>query len=415
MRKLVGQPQLIRSVNRSIILEAVQRFGPISRAEIVRKYGLSAPTVSNVVAELLVEGLLLEKGVQNGTGVGRNPVLLEFNPHAGLAVALDLSRTPPVGALVDLDGNIEKEEALSVGRLRGESIVQRLCQFIVDVIKQASQEGRKLIGIGVGVPGVISSQESGDLVWAPGLELRQFPLSEILAGQLDLKVPILVENDVNLAVLGENWKGIGVGKKNLVLVAAAEGIGAGIIINGKLYRGADGAAGEIGYFGFGHDSPDAQFRKGPLESRICVSSFLRRAAFLSSVGVQRTLEETLESSVAPSMVGFQKKTFLSVEDVFRAAENGDAGARQACDELASALGVALANLACVLNPELIILGGDYSNVSPWFIESLRDTLAASVPYPPRVEPARLGRSALFVGILRHLLFAESIQLTLTPL
>lgn len=411
MSKLVGQPRLIRSVNRAIILEAVQKLGPISRADIAKKYGLSAPTVSKVVAELLAEGLLLEKGLHISSRVGRNGVLLEFNHRAGLAVAVDLSRTPPVGALVDLDGNIEKEEVINVGPFQGENIAPRLVRFIIHLVEEVSQAGRKLIGIGLAVPGVISSQNGGDTVWAPGLGLRQFPLSDILTRQLGLDVPVLVENDVNLAVLGENWKGAGIGKTNLVLVAAADGIGAGIIINGKLYRGTDGAAGEIGYFSFGQQPTDAQFLKGPLESTISVPALLERAACLCDDG----RKEGSSQPQSDAGVGSRGATFLSVEDVFQAAENGNAGARQACDELVITLGTALANLVCVLNPELVILGGEYTSAKAWFVEKLIETLKVSVPYPPRVELARLGRSAVFVGILRHLLFEESSQLTLTPL
>lgn len=411
MRRLLGQPPLIRSVNRAIILEAVQRLGPTSRAELAKKCGLSAPTVSKVVADLVAEGLLVEKGFQSTNAVGRNPVVLEFNPRAACVAAIDLSRTPPVGALVDLNGDVEQEQVISAEPLRGENVVPRLVRFIMHLVEEAFQHGTRLVGVGIGIPGVVSHGDNGDTVWAPGLGLRQFPLRDTLMRQMALDVPVLIENDVNLAVLGESWKGAGAGRTNLVLVAAAEGIGAGMILDGKLYRGANGAAGEIGYFNFERQSPDSQFFRGPLEDAISIPSFLTRAAMLSS---EKRGAWSVEDRLPITTQELSPVSFPTVEDVFQAADAGDAGAREACEELTGVLARALANVACVLNPELIILGGEYSVVRPWFVEKLREDLKVSVPYPPQVKTARLGRSSVLVGISRYLLSEESRQLTLAP-
>jgi predicted NBD/HSP70 family sugar kinase len=239
--------------------------------------------------------------------------------------------------------------------------------------------GQSIRGIGIGAPGVTCFPE-GVVTWAPSLGWRDMPLQALLSQHFE--APVLVENDVNLAALGEHGFGAGRGVQSLVCLAVGTGIGAGIVLNGALYRGHHLAAGEVGYL-----LPAVQFlrrryeRFGALESLASGTGIVARA--------RQLLQE--RGSAVPLE--------LSAEHVFSAARQGADWARQVLDETADSLSLAIAAVSCLLDPELVVLGGGITPSAAVLLEPLRARLEGTVPFLPRLEISPLGYRAAVMGAI----------------
>ena len=233
----------MRDINRSAILETIRRESPISRSTIARRLDVSLPTVMRIVNQLAEEGLVHSHGDSEWSG-GRRRALLEFNGDGFVVLGVDLGGTKMYGAISNLCGEIIDE--LDIGRhgTTGEDSYDRLVTLIDTLLASPKLEGRKVRGIGVGAPGITRHKE-GIVKWAYTLNWQDFPLKARLSERYGL--PIIVDNDVNLAALGELWFGAGQNTQNMILVAIGTGIGAGIIINRALYRGSRESSGEIGH------------------------------------------------------------------------------------------------------------------------------------------------------------------------
>ncbi len=235
-----GDATLLRKVNESAILEQIRRYGPITRSELARRLHLSLPTITRIVNELLSVGLIVESSTAGSSG-GRRPGLLQFNFRSNLIIGVYVGHKM-VAALADLNGEILERRTQT--SLSGEAGLQQLIDLIRDLQQQAEAMGLSVRGVGVGAPSIVSFPE-GVVAWAPGLGWRDLPLKQQLEDALGLRV--FVENEVNLLALGESWRGAGRGIRRLVCVSVGTGVGAGLILDGQLYRGTRGAAGEIGY------------------------------------------------------------------------------------------------------------------------------------------------------------------------
>jgi glucokinase len=234
---------LMRSINRTLILELIRNEGPIARSRIARQLSVSLPTVMRVVDELIEEGFVRTLDTLESTG-GRPRPLLAFNGKAYAAVGVDLGGTKMFGTVADLEGNVLHETYVPWKDTGPEDSLEALRKLIGELLGVPRPLGQRMRGIGVGAPGVTLSHE-GIVTWAPSLGWRDLPLKQILTECFD--VPVYVDNDVNLSALGELGFGVGRGVENLVCIAVGTGIGAGIIIGGSLYRGHSHSAGEIGY------------------------------------------------------------------------------------------------------------------------------------------------------------------------
>jgi len=259
MARRVVNGSAIRLVNRSAILELVRDEGRVSRADIARRLKMSLPAVMRIVEDLQREDLLKECGPAKSTG-GRRGQLLGFNGEAYAVIGIDLGGSKMFGVVADLCGAVQ--HALYREHERGsQDAYERLCAFITQLLQKPRPKGQKVRGIGIGVPGVTVTP-AGIVRWSPALNWRDFPLQDKLAQRFAL--PVFVENDVNLAALGEWSFGAGRGTHSMVCLAIGTGIGAGIIVEGTVLGGAHFSAGEVGYLlpstsflgkpapGFGH-------------------------------------------------------------------------------------------------------------------------------------------------------------------
>ncbi len=377
----------MREINRSAILEIIRRESPIARSTIAERLDVSLPTVMRIVDDLIDEGFIRHHGGKEWSG-GRKRPLLEFNPEGRLILGVDMGGTKMYGALSDLGGNILDEMNISSHGNSGEDSYDRLTQLIDTLLASPKLAGRKVDGIGVGAPGITLHKE-GIVTWANTLHWQNFPLKKRLSERYPL--PITVDNDVNLAAMGELWFGAGQNTQNMVMVAIGTGIGAGIIIDGALYRGASEASGEIGNMLPGSEFLGKNFEEfGALESVASGTGIADRARL--ALKNKRTPEE-LEN--------------LTAEDVFEAAKQRQQWAWRIIDETVDYLAIAIANLAVAFDPELIILGGGVSRSAEMLVQPILYRIEGTIPTQPKLVVSSLGLRAGVMGAITNVLHNTS--------
>jgi predicted NBD/HSP70 family sugar kinase len=384
--KFSASASLMRRLNRSAILDLIREEGAISRTQIGRRLSLSLPTVMRIVDDLIEVGLVMDGGAAESTG-GRPRSLLKFNGRAAAVVGVDLGGTQMFGTVADLAGNIQAEKYLTRDGEDGPANLARLFELIDHLLVAPRPAGQTIRGIGIGAPGITQHSE-GIVTWAPSLNWRNLPLKKLLAERYDL--PVFVENDVNLAALGEYGFGSCKGAASLVLLAVGTGIGAGIVIDRQIYRGHHQSAGEIGYL-----PPDGSYLNrryegfGALESLASVTGIAQRAR-----------------QVLQQMQGSQPAA-ISGEEVFSAARHGQAWARTVVAETASYLSLAVAAISTLIDPAAVILGGGVAPSADLLIPLIQESLAGVIPVVPLLRPSSLGFRAAVMGAIMMVLDATT--------
>jgi glucokinase len=377
----------MRAINRSAILEIIRRESPISRSAIAESLAVSLPTVMRIVDDLIEEGFVRPQGETEWTG-GRRRSLLEFNAAGYVVLGVDMGGTKTYGAVSDLGGNVIDEAEVNRHGGSSEDSFEGLTTVIDTLLASPKVAGRRVRGIGVGAPGVTLPRQ-GVVQWAYSLHWNNFPLKNRLEERYPL--PITVDNDVNLAALGELWFGAGQNVQNMVLVAIGTGIGAGIIIDGALYRGAHEASGEIGNLIPGKEFLGQNFQEfGALESVASGTGIVRRAQ--SHVSEQR---------------GSESLGDLLAEEVFEAARQSQAWASEIIDEAVDYLAIAIANLAVSFDPELIVLGGGVSHSADFLVEPILRRIDGTIPTLPKLVVSSLGLKGAVMGAITNVLHNTS--------
>ncbi|HVW93019.1 MAG TPA: ROK family transcriptional regulator [Devosia sp.] len=366
----IADPPVARQISMNAVMRAILARGAISRADLAKVTGLSKQTISDVVRELEAAGWLRPQGRTMGRP-GRSAITYEIDGRAGLAVAIDLGGTKIHAAVGDLLGHVLAERLEPTAPEGGAVLVEQLARTVEKLAAEAGAAVRDLRFAVLGSPGVFHP-DTGHIAIAPNIPgLDRIDLRGLLAERLGL--PVVIENDVNLAARGEQWRGHAAGLRNFVFVALGTGIGMGIIADGKLLRGAGGAAGEISYLPLGGDPYDPRgFALGTLETAV------------GSVGIARRY------------AGFGGREGASVRDIFERFGAGEPAAIAAIEETARIVAPAIAAVGAVLDPEIVILGGSIG-VRPELVEAIRKFLPRCTPQPPRVEASGLGSRAALVG------------------
>jgi len=385
----------MKRLNRSAILDLLRERGPLPRVKLTEILHLSPATVTRIVNELIEENLVLETGTSESIG-GRRPTLLEFNYKANAIIGIDMGGTHILGALADLGGNILQRASLpSISGENQKDGLEQLIKVIEELLGNSCLKDQKLRGIGIGAPSITLHRE-GIVVWAASLGWKDLPLKKILQDRFH--VPIFIENDVNLAALGESWYGTGKGVHNLVCISIGTGIGAGIIIGGKLYRGHSEAAGEIGYL-----VPDSSYLGRRYEYFGCIETLA------AGPGIVRRALAAMErdrSTVLWELAGGDPKR-LTAEIVFEAARRGDHLAQEVVDETVDHISLIVTSVAAILNPELIILGGGIARSADLLIEPIRQRVEGVVPVMPTIKASELGENAAVMGAIAMVLHSTS--------
>lgn len=366
---------MLRDINRTAVLDVIREHSPIARTLIAKRLGTSLPTVMRVVDDLMQADLVRLHGRAESTG-GRPRQLVEFNAQAYAVIGIDLGGTKLFGTVADLAGNIQAEVYLPWGEGGPQNSLERLCEVITKLKQAPRPSGQRIRGIGIGAPGITLSEE-GIVTWAPSLGWRNLSLKEHLRSRT--KLPVFVENDVNLATLGEWSFGAGKGTRNMVCIAIGTGIGAGIIIDGVLFRGSNQAAGEIGYLLPGIEFLGRRYDEfGALEMLASGTGIAARA--------RRYASESVSSSI-------------TAEEVLAAARRQEAWAMHVVSETVDYLSLAVANIAALLNPEVVVIGGGVAQSADLLVEPIRRRLEGVVPFVPRLAVSSLGPRAAVMGAI----------------
>jgi predicted NBD/HSP70 family sugar kinase len=378
---------LLREFGEQAVLETIFRSGPITRPEIAAATNLSKPTVSAAVSRLVQEGLVRAAGTRAGQR-GRKPVAYVVSPRAGLVIGCDIGGTNVRVAAADLFGEPICDLRRPTAKDSGRAVGAQILEMVSEVIDRSSADHGRPLALGVSSPGVVD-QASGrvtSLAHNVAPEGGFDPL-EVIRDRFDL--PVLVENNVNLAAVGEKWFGLARGVSTMVFIAIGAGIGMGIIIDDELVRGAHGAAGEIGYLPLAMDPFDPRHRlHGGLEDEIGAAGIV--AAFND-----RRAPEDPEPA--------------SVHEVFELAGAGNPAAQAVVDYVASRLGTAIATVSAILDPELVVLGGGIG-ANPALLRPVRGSAAMLVPMTARIETSLLGERAALQGAIAVALHAARTSL-----
>lgn len=373
----------MRGINRTAVLDIVRREGPISRTEIAERLKLSVPTVMRIVDELTAEQLIRATGSTEWSG-GRRRSLVEFNASGHLAIGVDMGGTKVFGALSDLSGKIFKEITIPNHGTQGEDSYRLLCQILGELVAEAEKVDTNLLGIGVGVPGTVSDEDG--LVYSSGaLKWKNFPVVTRLVN--DFHMPVVVDNDVNLAALGELWFGAFQSAANLVLITVGTGIGAGIIVDGSVYRGTHQTAGEIGFVLPCTDALNQTYEGfGALER------------LASGTGIAARARQALSGGA---------NSEITAEDVFEAARRGEAWAKAVVAETVDLLAMGISAVSICFDPDVIILGGGVARSADLLIEPIRARLDGRIPVTPNLAASTLGYRAGVMGTIVNLLYHTS--------
>ncbi|GLX07352.1 ROK family transcriptional regulator [Microbispora sp. NBRC 16548] len=368
---------LLRLINQRAVFTEIFRLGKASRPELAQVTGLSKPTISMALADLERARLVRPVGLRTG-GTGRAALLYEIRPEAGWVLAADIGRTTVRLALADLVGDVvaRRQEPSAAGSYDG--LLEQLVRLAAEVVAEAGLEPGDVTVTVFGTPG-IHDKEGGALRLAPGLPGWERPGAvDALAGVTGS--PYTVENDVDLAAVGEGAYGLGKEVSHFVLVSIGTGVGMGVVIDGGLYRGARGAAGEISHLPvgvpLGEDGPGLDRRRGEFESVASADGIVAAAARLGM-------------------------TAATAEEVVDAARRGDAVARTVVAAEAGHVARALAGVIAVLDPELVVLGGGVgAQAGDLLAGPMAERLETLVALtPPRIEVSTLGPDAVILGAL----------------
>ena len=375
---VLGRPPLIRQTNAQVLLRLLRDKGPCSKADLVRASGLSAPSVTNVVATLISTGLVEAVGEGNSTG-GRPPDILRFKAEHRVVTGVEITRDTLRFLLTDLNGGQLARSEISIDRSR--STPRRICQQISKEVRKLLRDkklmGNQLAMLTVGVPAIVNVEEGTVVALSALQNWNDVPLGPMLTREA--KCRVVIDNDTNLAAQGEFHRGAAQGERNFVFVTIGEGVGAGIFLGGRIHRGSQWSAGEIGYL------------RVPAVSRArpAIHSYGELEKALSASGILKSWRGSGQSSRIRSRVSH-------AADVWDLAAAGNGKAKRILKQRAAILADVILDLALILNPSLILLGGEVGNHQV-LLHELKTLLGGSEFPIVRLALGTLGSSAVLWG------------------
>jgi len=380
-----GDNRAIREVNRSIILDLVRRGGRISRTELARRSKLTKPTVSTIIFELLDQGVVREVGFgESVSGGGRPARMLEFNDAAAAYLGIHFGVRATTVAVADARGAIRLVRGRPAVHGQPGRSMKEIRLLVAEALRAARVPRSRVEAVGATVPGLVD-HESGTCVLAPNLDWRDFPLRDALADEL--RVPVVVNNITQASAVAEGRQGAARGVRSYVWVYVGSGVGAGVVIDGRLFYGQSGFSGEIGHCPVVEDGPAcACGRRGCLE------------AVASSMALSRAVHDAVARK-EPTLLASHGREPIDTVTIAAAAAEGDAVAHRILAQAAEHLGRGISFLLNVLNPEMIVLGGPVALAGESFLREVRGAVArhALLPHGVAVVPSTLGDKAELTG------------------
>ncbi len=377
IKELEKNISLLRDINEIYILKLIKEQGPISRAEVSRRYNISRAAVSDIVSRLLERDFVQEigEGTSSGKG-GRKPVLLAFNRKAGYVVCIEMKKARCRIALCDLGANILDEDRREFRRdLSGDRLLEQMFGWIETLLQENQIPRDRLLGISLGMPGLVDF-EYGILKEAHSQHpWNNRPLKRAFEERFATNV--YIDNDIKLATIGEYIFGQKSQIQNMIFIGVGEGIGAGFIINGQIYRGVTYSAGEIGYdeLGYFFNEKDEfpllfrgqRFVGDLLSYNNLVQSFIRAVQNGRSSQLSRRIEEGKG---------------VQAMDLVYAAVSGDGLSRDILQEYGRLLGILSVNLINYLNPEMVVYNGEIFEIDGLVLEAIRERVHRDILHLP---------------------------------
>lgn len=353
----------VRKVNTSLVLNALRLHAPISRADLANLTNLNRSTISNIVNVLIDDGLVLELNAMESK-IGRPGIALTLRPEGGAVIGIEIGvgfisviLTDFVATILWRDRHEFQVETPQI------AVISKVEELVDRAIAFADSRQLRLLGIGLGVPGLVNVQ-NGELLFAPNLGWQDVPLRMMFSQKFH--IPIYVENEANLGALGEYYFGVGRNVDNIVYLSSGVGLGGGIIINGKLLKGGRGFAGEIGHI---QRDPQGEMcgcgRRGCWETQVGPRAILQR--------VKRSIEADPHKTLSKMVDGdLENLTFNQVVDC---ALQGDELCRAALENVGENLGTGIADLVNIFNPQMVIIGGAFNYGREIILPILEKTIA----------------------------------------
>lgn len=391
-RRGTATTSTLAQVNRTAIVEELRRAGSLSRQQLGAATGLSAATVNRLTASLIAEGLVTLAGQEPSTG-GRPSVLLKYSGASRVVAAIQLKADRASGVLVDFDGLIVHRLDARFGpwmlpaadrdpaeKARDEATrLSQTLDLLDRLLAAAESSATPCLAVALAVPGVVHHPD-GTVNSMPELGWADIALGDVIRRHTAL--PLVIENDANALVFGELHRGAGLGLTSMVALLLENGLGAGIVTNGELHRGARAEAGEIGYLLMDRASLDRSYSDfGDLEDRVGAIALTRRA-------IERGMQLPADG-------------VLTAHAVFRRATSGEVHAQDLADEILDMVAIAIAALVIVLDPELVVIGSSFvggeSERGASIVAGIRGRLTGRILRVPRIEIAANGDDSVLVG------------------
>jgi glucokinase len=377
-RILIGSPALMRQTNARTILRLLKKLGNCSRADLVRETGMSAPTVANVISDLNDLGLIEWIGEGESSG-GRRPDNLRFKSDYGCIAGVDMTADALRILLTDLNGAVleEQYEFLPKDARSPDAVIEVLRASMRAMMQRHSLPWKRLLAMTVGVAGITNARDGIVISVSDSNSWRSVPLREMLKRRF--ACALFVENDTNLAAIGEHFRGVAQAEESFIFVAVGSGVGAGIFVNGQIVHGSSWSAGEIGYLHI----PNVSSMQPSLYE------FGRLEQVLGASGI-------LKSWNAVSSKSRETAKFHKARGVLDLALTGNPTAQKVVRQRARLLKDIVLNLSLTLNPSLFVFGGDLG-AHPALLEPTVEMLRKSEIAVARVLPSSLGNSAVVWG------------------
>ncbi len=368
-RALPDTQQGMRRRNLARVMHTVSAEGPLSRAAVASRIGLTRAAVSTLVDELIRSGLLEELGPERPGRVGRPGSALAVSGHGPAGIGAEIGVDHLAVCAVDLRGEV-RSRAVRYGANRGRTpgpVIKELAELVRAVVGEAEREGLWPAGLAVAVPGLVA-RDARTVVRAPNLDWHDTDLGALLPSDF----PLAVGNEANFGALAELWLGDGT-PRDFLHVSAEIGIGAAVVVDGRLLHGTRGFAGELGHVPVRPDGPDC-----PCGGRGCLEQYAGEEAVLRAAGLEP---------------GEDRVGLLAGR-----AADGDENVRRALRDAGEALGIALTGAVNLLDPVGVVLGGALAGLAPWLLPSLREELARRTAGPAcPVSVSRLGSEGPLLG------------------
>ena len=398
----------IREFNRLLVLNSVLEFGPIARVAIAHRTGLSRTTVSSIVDALIAEGFVREGSMLNAApSGGRRAIELHFNADAGYVIGVAMGRSHLAFIATNLAAEVVARNTAEFSTTPGpEASFPVLIEKLRAFVEFTGLDWKRIIGIGVGVPSPLDAQLEM-LVSPPrmpgwsGVNIRQ-------RLQTELSVPVYLDNDANMGALGESRYGAGRNIADLAYINIGSGIGGGLVLNGHIYRGAGGSAGEIGHVTLDEEGPVCDCGNiGCLETLAGTRAIIDDARTGKSLAHAALLRNEDPAALPPPAL--RDRADAEFDDVTQAARANDPAALTALERAGERIGMAVATLINLFNPSVVLVDGRYTSAGELLLEPLRRTAAErSLPVAwarTRIQLGALGQDAIGLGAVTAVLDA----------